>query len=110
MTPIPAYIRDAISAYRSALEARFGGRLEKVALFGSRARGEGREDSDIDVIVWIREATSAEELEAVGLAGDVAVSTTVWLSAKAYSSERFRRLIELESPFARSVLADHVLV
>jgi uncharacterized protein len=38
----------------AALEAIYGDRLERVVLFGSRARGEARPDSDYDVAVFIR--------------------------------------------------------
>jgi len=33
----------------------FGERLDKVVLFGSRARGDGREDSDYDVAVFLKD-------------------------------------------------------
>jgi uncharacterized protein len=40
--------------FRKALDAAYGERLERVVLFGSRARGEARPDSDWDVAVFIR--------------------------------------------------------
>lgn len=38
---------------RSRLEREFGGRLRGVLLFGSRARGDHRPDSDVDLIVLL---------------------------------------------------------
>ena len=40
---------------RAALDQLYGSRLERVVLFGSRARGEARADSDYDVAVFIRD-------------------------------------------------------
>ena len=40
--------------FRAALEDIYGDRLERVVLFGSRARGEARSDSDYDVAVFLR--------------------------------------------------------
>lgn len=40
--------RKALEELRTWLEGRFGPRLREVVLFGSRARGEGNEDSDLD--------------------------------------------------------------
>src|SRR5258706_10109666 len=45
---------------RRRIEARFGDRVEGVTLFGSRARGEGHEDSDLDVLVLVRDLTAGE--------------------------------------------------
>lgn len=43
-----------ITRFRAALDDIYGARLERVVLFGSRARGEARPDSDYDVAVFLR--------------------------------------------------------
>ena len=48
--PDPVMLR-----FRSALDAAFGARIERVVLFGSRARGDHRSDSDYDVAVFLRD-------------------------------------------------------
>jgi predicted nucleotidyltransferase len=63
--------RLAVAHFRASLEARFGGRLAGLTLFGSRARGEGDEDSDVDLYVVIRDVTRAERREVQDLAFDV---------------------------------------
>lgn len=107
---IPPGLARALRWYKRALRAQFGKRLKQVALFGSRARGDAREHSDVDVLVLIDRATHDEVREAIGLAGDACVATEVWLSAKVYSSERMRYLLSIESPFARSAMADAISV
>src|ERR1019366_4013815 len=42
---------------RSALNQLYGDRIERVVLFGSRARGDAREDSDCDIAVFPRDVT-----------------------------------------------------
>jgi len=45
---------DAIlKRFRAALDEMYGERLERVVLYGSRARGDAHEDSDYDVAVFL---------------------------------------------------------
>jgi predicted nucleotidyltransferase len=39
--------------FRSALDEMYGDQIERVVLFGSRARGDARPDSDYDVAVFL---------------------------------------------------------
>jgi predicted nucleotidyltransferase len=46
-----------LSRFRAALDALYGDRLERVVLFGSRARGDAHADSDYDVAIFLRDLT-----------------------------------------------------
>jgi predicted nucleotidyltransferase len=41
--------------FRRALDAMYGHRLDRVVLFGSRARGEANPDSDYDIAVFLKD-------------------------------------------------------
>ena len=43
---------------RASLDEAYGARLDRVVLFGSRARGDARPDSDYDVAVFLKEPDS----------------------------------------------------
>jgi uncharacterized protein len=43
-----------LKRFRAALDALYGDRIERVVLFGSRARGDARDDSDYDVAVFLK--------------------------------------------------------
>jgi predicted nucleotidyltransferase len=47
-------IDPVLSRFRAALDEAYGGRIERVVLFGSRARGDARPDSDYDVAVFLK--------------------------------------------------------
>ena len=42
-----------LSQFRSALDQLYGARIERVVLYGSRARGDAQPDSDYDVAVFL---------------------------------------------------------
>lgn len=43
-----------LNRFKAALDAMYGSRIERVVLFGSRARGEARDDSDYDIAVFLK--------------------------------------------------------
>ncbi|MCI0570845.1 MAG: nucleotidyltransferase domain-containing protein [Myxococcaceae bacterium] len=100
---VPPGLRRALEAYKARLLARFGTRLERVALFGSWARGEARRESDVDVLVLVSGLTWQEDIEASRMVADVCLETDIWLSPSIYSLERFQHLLSMQSPFAGSV-------
>jgi predicted nucleotidyltransferase len=44
-----------LARFRATLDEPYGPRLERVVLYGSRARGDAQEDSDYDVAVFLRD-------------------------------------------------------
>ena len=55
-----------LSRFRDAVRAHYGRRLERIVLFGSRARGDHRDDSDYDVGVFLHPPmTRWDEIQAL---------------------------------------------
>ena len=50
-----------LSRFRAALADAYGERIERVVLFGSRARGDARPDSDYDVAVFLKDFAGVVE-------------------------------------------------
>ena len=45
---------SALKNFRAALEKIYGEQLERLVLYGSRARGDARPDSDYDIAVFLK--------------------------------------------------------
>jgi predicted nucleotidyltransferase len=46
-----------LARFRTELDRLYGERLERVVLFGSRARGDAKQDSDYDVAIFLKDLT-----------------------------------------------------
>ena len=58
-TALPAQPTNdpVLAKLRRALDHTFGDRIERVVLYGSRARGEANGDSDYDIAIFLRDFT-----------------------------------------------------
>lgn len=71
---LPMHVQAAVDRFRSGVTRRFGDRLVDLRLFGSFARGEAWEESDVDVLVLVEDVTRDERDEIVALATDAGLS------------------------------------
>jgi predicted nucleotidyltransferase len=100
-TDIEAIVHEAVTALREL----YGGRLHEVLLYGSYARGEAHEESDIDLLVVLAEMDSPyAEIEYMGDAmWDLTEQYGVVVSVQPVSADRFSRA---DSPFLRRIHAE----
>jgi predicted nucleotidyltransferase len=90
------------------LAARFAGRVRLVRVFGSWARGQAREDSDLDVAVVIEGLTHAEWNDAVGDAVEIELDGGASISPYVVSGEHFDLLVRRERKIAADILREGV--
>jgi uncharacterized protein len=89
----PAVAADPIlRRFRVTLDEMYGERAERVVLFGSRARGDAREDSDYDIAVFIRNpGTLSDELHRLAaVSTDILLDTGAVISAKPFYAGAYR--------------------
>ena len=81
-------VQAAADRFALELRARFGARLREVVLVGSHARGEAREESDVDLLVVVDELTEAERRDVFDLAYAIDSTAPRWvgLSPLPYST------------------------
>lgn len=70
----------AVEEFSALVRARLGARARRLMLFGSQARGEATEDSDVDILVVVRDLTSADAREVDTIVADILTRRDVLLS------------------------------
>ena len=60
-----------LSRFRTAVSETYGDRVERVVLFGSRARGDASQDSDYDVAVFLRDMDNRDRLTEMNRLADM---------------------------------------
>jgi predicted nucleotidyltransferase len=81
-----------LTRLRRALDELYGDRIERVVLFGSRARGDAGEESDYDLAVFLHDLTDRwHELDRLAdLRADFLEEADVFVDAKPYSAGAYR--------------------
>jgi len=90
---------------------RFGDELLDARVFGSVARGEATEDSDVDVFfLFTRRLTLDDKFEIGGAAFDIDMRNDTWTAWLAETPERWEGLPLRGSGIARAVEREGVAV
>lgn len=100
---LPTALRLGLSQYAERLRAVFGERLVEVRLFGSFARGEANEDSDVDVLVLVEGLTQLEVGTVAGEAAPVIQQTGLPLAPLPMSPQHLADLRQQGRALARSL-------
>jgi len=89
--------------FRAALADVFGERIERVVLFGSRARGEAHRDSDYDVAVFLKDfAGVAEEMGPIAeIETDILMDTGAVINALPLRAGAYRERTGLMAQLRR---------
>jgi hypothetical protein len=66
-----------LTKFRAALDDLYGNRIERVVLYGSRARDDARQDSDYDIAVFLNDLQDRwGESDRIALAASHIISET----------------------------------
>ena len=104
---LPPSIRDAVERFAVRVRALAGDRLRDLRVFGSYARDDATEHSDVDVAVVIDEVPRLR-WNILDAAGDVWLETDVQIAATVLTTELFERWQRQERRLVRDILRDGI--
>lgn len=98
--------RAALDELKGVLRRDFP--LVELRLFGSKARGDANSESDIDVVVVLREHNWQTDLKVYGACFDIGLEHDVLIQPVVFSVEEFHSRRTQVTPFYRAVAREGI--
>ncbi|MDQ1317454.1 MAG: uncharacterized protein QG588_1106 [Candidatus Poribacteria bacterium] len=100
----------ALKKFKEAVTKALGNEFVELKLFGSKARGDAREDSDIDVLVITNSGNWRLSDVVYHIVTDILLDDEIDISPKVIGKEDYKRLYEKGYPFVKDVIRDGIVI
>ncbi len=100
--------RQIVTEFVRRLHQQFEEQLLSAVLFGSRARGDAEPDSDMDLLVVLRQLNHETRKAVRYLAADLWLTHDVYLSTRVYSAAEWARLQDMNTLLYRNIRRDGI--
>ena len=102
--------REWVGRYRIELQEKHHDAVEQILLYGSKARGDAGPDSDLDVLLIVRNEAAKQKRSLRRIGYLLAAKSDVVPSILAYTSAEWQQRRRSGSAFCRAVECDEVRV
>lgn len=92
-----------VSEFKDLLIRHYRKKLKLITLFGSKAKGDFNEFSDIDILIVTKEKDTRLAREIIGIAFDLMLKYKKYISAKVIDQFQFQLLNLLKTPFMMNI-------
>jgi len=100
--------KEALRAFVESVRRSLGENLAGIILFGSKARGDAKRSSDIDLLVIVKKEDIKDAHTVYKAASRTDLRWGVDISPKMYSLDEYEREREIEAPFVKQVESEGV--
>ncbi len=107
---LTAQEKAALKEFKAKLQEVLGAKLIELRLFGSKARGDDRADSDIDVLVIVGSDDWRISDVVYGVATDILLQTDISISPKVISENLLKQLQKEDTFFLRNISRDAIAI
>mgnify|MGYP002155001774 CR=1 FL=1 len=98
----------ALMDFRDRVVKELNDRIESIIVYGSVARGEDREDSDIDVLIVVRDKEIRSRVSEIGYDVDYENNFETFITPIYFTREELEHRVKAGSPFIHQVLKEGV--
>jgi predicted nucleotidyltransferase len=99
---------EALGEFCARIRAALGSNLRELRLFGSKARGDSRPDSDLDVLVVVADDRVRAEDLAIDIAFDINVASNLYISPRVLTTESLSDPVWRTTLFVQTVTREGV--
>lgn len=100
--------QQAMLEFVQLLKEQFNGRVHSAQLFGSKARGEGTPDSDLDVLIVVDSDDWRVHKQIRYLAADICLEYSLNLSPRVWSTSHQREVARLQPLLYQNIRRDSI--
>ena len=97
-----------LDAYRRILKEQYPGIVERMAIYGSKARGDDHPDSDLDVLLIVKNEAAHLKRQLRRIGYELAATSDAVPSIMAYTQDEWETRRESGAPFQQAVERDAV--
>ena len=99
-----------LDSYRAALDKKHPGAVQQMLIYGSKARGQAHADSDLDILLIVKDYAAGLKRDLRWIGYLLAAKTDVLPSILAYTEDEWERRKRSGSTFRKAVERDGVRV
>jgi len=107
---IPKIEEEAIRNFSRQIYRELGGSVVSISLFGSKARGDYRKNSDTDILVVLKNPNEDQINYIYGVVMDLVGKYKIYLSVKIFSEKEFEHYKSIRTMFINNVLRDRIKI
>ena len=100
--------RAALAEYVALLREKYPRQIARVILFGSKARGEGTDESDLDVLVVLKNGDARLAGQVSSEANAPGYEHNLVIAAMAWTGEEFETRRKRREPIYRSIISEGI--
>lgn len=98
----------AIQGLLERLQQSYGSQIRQALLFGSKARGEAQQDSDIDILLLVENENWALKDAITDVAAEVNLEYDLQIDARVIGLQRWQHLAETQAGLYRTIIRDAI--
>ena len=102
--------KNAVIEFRQRLLDKYPKEIHAVELFGSKARGDFYKESDMDILIIVKQRTPELDDYIIDLVCDILNLKGVYLETVTYTDKEFQEAERLQHPFAINIAREAVVV
>lgn len=100
--------KKAVREFLTAMSLDYGEAIQSVSLFGSKARGDWAQDSDVDILLVVAGDDRQIRREMIHLLSEVELKYDVLLDVRVISAERWQYYADIKAGLYQNITRDAV--